>query len=80
MALGKYHIQYRYDFDPPEKWRTDLQLQYLGKDFARGAFFAIKQLCGGNRSYRLVKSNYAPQILDRVEVIDTHNTGEVKLN
>ncbi len=81
MALGKYHIQIQYDFDPPQKWRTDLQMQYMGKEFAKGAFFVLKNLSGGNRAYRLVKCDHAPRDNSQsVEVLDMHNTGAINLN
>ena len=74
MALGKYHIQIQYDFDPPEKWRNDCYLQYLGKDFARGAFYVLKNKHLNERktSYRLVKSDQCPDWTDSIEVLDTY--------
>lgn len=83
MANGKYHIQIRYDFDPLGRWKTDLRMQGMVKDFARGAFFVLRGLAGGSTEYRLVKSNVPPHAKtpeESIEVIETHRTGNISLN
>ena len=72
MAAGKYDIQFLL---PSGKWQTDLGMQMMVKDFAKGCFFAIKSLIGGNTTYRLIKR-------DNGEIIelDQHHTGQIKLN
>lgn len=83
MATGKYHIQLRYDFDPLKEWKTDLRMQGMGKDFAKGAFFVLRGLAGGSIQYRLVKCNVPPHRMtpeESIEVLETYNTGKISLN
>lgn len=81
MAAGKYHIQLK--LAEGLGWRTDLRMQSMGKDFAKGAFFVLRGLQGGNCAYRLVKCNVPPNAntpIKDIEVLDAHTTGEIKLN
>lgn len=48
----------------------------MGRDFARGAFFALKEFNGGGLTYRLVHRGPA----GAVQELDRYSTGHVVLN
>lgn len=70
MANGKHDIQM---LMADGSWRTDLRMQMMGRDFARGAFFALKGLSGGGLTYRLIRREGS-----KVVEIDQHKTGHIR--
>ncbi len=63
-----------------KKWRIMLTWWGMQKSKAEGAFMVLKGFYGGSEAYRLVKSCGSHPDLDPGEVVDSHNTGEIKLN
>lgn len=73
---GQYSIQILHKTAHGHVWRNDLRMQSMGKDFAKGAFFALQAFHGGAIEYRLVKHHEA----GAVEVLGEHRTGTIKVN
>lgn len=61
---------------PTDRWKTDLRMRDMGKDFAKGAFFALKSFNGGGILYRLVKQEDDGSYTE----LDRYGTGNIRVN
>jgi len=71
---GKYRIEMK-SHGENSKWICTPSNMEMGLVFGKGAMHMVKQLSGGNWSYRLVSGRG-----DTLEIIDSYHTGKVKLN